>query len=348
MATVRAVHTRAGLLRAAIASSGTDHRLGANEAPPAIISVFLGDELTKILDAIEHNTNDRQDSTERMLKVAISLPEVAQDATDRNRTSPFAFTGNKFEFRAVGSSASIAFPMTVLNAAVAESLIHVCEAIEAHREKKVPFEQAVITVVREVIAETKAIRFEGNNYAAEWVTEAARRNLPNLARTPEALEQLVRPEGIELFVSTGVLTEQEIRARYHIYLERYLKDVAIEVDTLADMVRTLVLPAAIAHQGMLAQSLEAVSRVKGKAPEPQIGLLDACIHEINTLRERLDGLEALMQQLDGVDEKERAHRYAYDVVPAMAKAREAADRLEEMVSDALWPLPKYPEMLFHS
>jgi glutamine synthetase len=348
MATVRAVHTRAGLLRAAIASSGNDHRLGANEAPPAIISVFLGEELTKILDAIEHNTNDRQDSTERLLKVAISLPEVAQDATDRNRTSPFAFTGNKFEFRAVGSSASIAFPMTVLNAAVAESLVHMCEAIEAHREKKVPLEQAVMTVVREVIVETKAIRFEGNNYAPEWVTEAKRRGLPNLARTPEALEQLVKPEGIELFVSTGTLTEQEIRARYHIYLERYLKDVVIEVDTLADMARTQVLPAAIAHQGMLAQSIEAVGRLKGKAPEAQVRLLDACIQEINTLHQRVDALEAQMQKLDAVDEKKRAHHYAYDVVPAMAQTREAADRLEEIVSDALWPLPKYPEMLFLS
>jgi glutamine synthetase len=349
MATVRAVYQRAGLLRAAIANSGNDHRLGANEAPPAIISVFLGDELTKILDAIEHNTNDRQDTTERLIKVGISLPEVAQDATDRNRTSPFAFTGNKFEFRAVGSSASIAFPMTVLNAAVAESLIHVCEGIEAQREKGVPFDQAVMSVVREIISETKAIRFEGNNYADEWVAEAKRRGLPNLARTPEALEQMVRPEGIELFVNTGTLTEQEVRARYHIYLERYLKDVAIEVDTLADMARTQVLPAAIAHQGMLAQSIEAVTRVKGgQAPAAQLALLHACTHEINVLHDRLDALEGLMAKLDGVDEKERAKRYAYELVPAMASAREAADRLEEMVSDALWPLPKYPEMLFLS
>jgi glutamine synthetase len=348
MATLRAVYTRAGLLRASIATSGNDHRLGANEAPPAIISVFLGDELTKILDAIEHNTSDRQESAARLIKLGISLPEVAQDATDRNRTSPFAFTGNKFEFRAVGSSASIAFPMTVLNAAVAESLVHLCGAIEAQREKGVPLEQAVISVVREVIAETKSIRFEGNNYAAEWLAEAKRRGLPNLARAPEALDQLVRPEGIELFVSTGVLTEQEVRARYHIYLERYLKDVEIEVDTLMDMVRTQVLPAAIAHQGMLAQSLEAVSKVKGKVPEKQIGLLDACTNEINTLNQRIEGLESMMQELDRADEKERARRYAYDVMPAMHAARVSADHLEEMVSDALWPLPKYPEMLFIS
>ena len=351
MAVLRAVHHRAGLLRASIATSGNDHRLGANEAPPAIISVFLGDELTRILDAIDQNTHDHQDNTaERLIRLGIAnLPEVAQDTTDRNRTSPFAFTGNKFEFRAVGSSASIAFPMTVLNTAVAESLVHVCEGIEAHKEKGMPFDQAVMNVVRELISETKAVRFEGNNYAQEWVTEAAHRGLPNLARAPEALEQLVRPESIEVFVNQGVLTEEEVRARYHIYLERYLKDVEIEVDTLADMARTQVLPAAIAHQGMLAHSLEAVSRLKGgKAPRTQTALLDACTEEIEHLNQRLTSLEKLMAELESTEEKERARRYAYEAVPAMLEVRKSCDRLEEMVSDALWPLPKYPEMLFLS
>ena len=206
----------------------------------------------------------------------------------------------------------------------------------------------MINVIREIVSETKVIRFEGNNYAPEWIEEAARRGLPNLARTPEALEQLVRPESVEMFVSMGVLTEHEVHARYHVRLERYLKDVLIEIDTLIDMARTQVMPAAIEHQGMLARSIEAVSRVKGQVPATQTGLLDACTEEINRLRERADGLESLVRELDGIEEKERARRYAYEVVPAMQAVRQSCDHLEEMVSDSLWPLPKYPEMLFLS
>jgi len=349
MATVRAVHHRALVLRASIASSGNDHRLGANEAPPAIISVYLGDQLTRILDSIERNMHEAQETDERLIRLGLSnLPDVSQDYTDRNRTSPFAFTGNKFEFRAVGSSASIAFPITVLNTAVAESLNHLREAIEAGREKGTSFEQAVMGVVRSTISETKAIRFEGNNYAAEWVEEAARRGLPNLTRTPEALAQLLLPESAEMFVNTGVLTHEELHARYHVYLERYLKDIDIEVDTLIDMARTQVLPAAIEHQSLLAQSIDAVNRVKGTAPAAQTAHLDACVEEIGRLHERTEGLENLVKTLSGVEEKERAHRYAYEVAPAMRSLRESCDHLEEIVTDSLWPLPKYPEMLFIS
>ncbi len=348
MATVRGVYQRAGLLRAAIASSGNDHRLGANEAPPAIISVYLGEQLTRILDAIEADRLEPQAAVEeRLIKLGLStLPEVSQDYTDRNRTSPFAFTGNKFEFRAVGSSASIAFPISVLNAAVVESLHHLAEAIAAQRDKGVPFAQAVMDVVRGVIAETKAIRFEGNNYAAEWVEEAARRGLPNLMRTPESLAELVKPESIDLFVATGVYSKDEVQARYHVRLERYLKDIDIEVSTLLDMARTMVLPAAMEHQLRLAHSIEAVARVKGQAPWAQMGLLDACSEEIGSLRERMDGLDQLVKGLASAPEHERAHRYAYEVAPAMQVVRESCDRLEEMVADSLWPLPKYPEMLF--
>ncbi len=350
MAVLRGVHQRAGLLRAAIASSGNDHRLGANEAPPAIISVYLGEQLTQILDAIEADKHEPQVSEEeRLIRLGLStLPEVAQDYTDRNRTSPFAFTGNKFEFRAVGSSASIAFPVSVLNAAVAESLSHLCDAIEAHREKGALFAQAVMEVVRQVITETKAIRFEGNNYAPEWVEEAKRRGLPNLERTPEALAEQVRPTAIEMFVATGVYSEEEVHARYHVRLERYLKDIAIEATTLADMVRTMVLPAAMEHQSRLALSIEAVARVKGQAPWAQMGLLDSCSEEIGRLRERVDGLEELVRSLASLPDEERAQRYAYDVAPAIQSVRESCDRLEEMVADTLWPLPKYPEMLFMS
>jgi glutamine synthetase len=350
MATVHAVHTRARLLRAAIANSGNDHRLGANEAPPAIISVYLGEQLTRILDSIERNVEEHAHPEERMLRLGLSnLPDIDQDYTDRNRTSPFAFTGNKFEFRAVGSSASVAHPITVLNAAVAESLDVVRERIVQRMGSGVSLDQAVLDVVRELVGETRAVRFEGNNYAPEWVEEAARRGLPNLARTPEALEQLVTPEAIELFTRTGTFSAEEVKARYHVFLERYLKDVDIEVGALVDLVRTQVLPAALQHQTLLADAIEAVRRVKGgHVPAGQMELLDTCLEEIRKLRERTDGLEGRVRELGGMDEHARAARYAYDVVPAMRAVRETSDRLEEMVADALWPLPKYTEMLFLS
>ncbi|MFQ5600090.1 MAG: glutamine synthetase III [Candidatus Krumholzibacteriia bacterium] len=349
MAVLRAVHRRAGLLRASIASSGNDHRLGANEAPPAIISVYLGDQLTGILDAIEHGVDKQRETEERMIHLGLSnLPDVDQDYTDRNRTSPFAFTGNKFEFRGVGSSASIAHPITILNAAVAESLDELHVRIEARRETGVTLEQAMLETVRGVISETKVIRFEGNNYAPEWIEEAARRGLPNLARTPEALEQLVLPESIELFTRTGAFTEGEVQARYQIHLERYLKDIDIEVETLVDLARTHVLPAAMQHQANLAQSIDAVSRVKGQAPPEQMTLLDTCTAEIGRLQERLETLDQLVRSLADTDERSRAPHYASDVAAAMHGVRESCDSLELIVADALWPLPKYPEMLFLS
>ncbi len=203
-------------------------------------------------------------------------------------------------------------------------------------------------VVRGVISETKAVRFEGNNYAAEWVEEAARRGLPNLMRTPEALAELIKPDSIEMFVTTGVFSEDEVRARYHVRLERYLKDIEIEVSTLVDMARTLVLPAAMEHQAPLAHSIEAVARVKGQAPWAQMGLLDACSEEIGRLRERVDGLGQMVASCAELEATERARRYAYEVAPAMEMVRESCDTLEEMVADTLWALPKYPEMLFMS
>jgi glutamine synthetase len=345
-ATLRAVHRRAALLRAAIATAGNDHRLGANEAPPAIISVYLGEQLTRILDQIEHNTEAAGETQERVMRFGLSnLPDIERDTTDRNRTSPFAFTGNKFEFRAVGSSASIAHPMMILNAAVAEALLETRDRIRGASERGMPFDQAAMQVVRELAAETRAVRFEGNNYSDEWVTEAERRGLPHLRRTPEALEQLVRPECIELFTRTGTLSLEEVKARYHVDLERYLKDIDIEVETLIDLARTHVLPAALQHQKRVADSLLAVQQLRGQVPGAQAALLDACVEEIGRLRERADALEHLIRDLGHVDEHARAPRYAYEVAPAMQAVRESCDRLEVLVQDDLWPLPKYHEML---
>src|SRR5262245_24571823 len=229
-AVLKAVHRRAGLLRAAIASSGNDHRLGANEAPPAIISVFLGEQLTRVLDALEKGELQGAAGMERIALGIRQLPEVARDNTDRNRTSPFAFTGNKFEFRAVPSSSSISIPIAVLNAAVAEALGEAEAALKGRLGQGMSLPDAVLEVVREAVGATKAVRFEGNNYAAEWVDEAQRRGLPNLRNTPEALAELVRPEARTFLARAKVFSEAESDARYHVKLERYLKDIEVEVE----------------------------------------------------------------------------------------------------------------------
>lgn len=235
--------------------------------------------------------------------------------------------------------------MTVLNAAVIESLEAVRQRIQSAMESGLGFDQAAMEVVRALVSETKAVRFEGNNYSPEWVAEAERRGLLHLKRTPEALDQLVLPQSIELFTKTGVLTADEVRARHHIEVERYLKDLDIEVETMIDLVRTAVLPAALEHQTKVAQSIQALQSIKGSVPPAQMAMLDACSDEIVRLRERSDALERLVRDLASYDEHHRAPKYAYEVAPAMQAVREACDRLEVLVQDELWPLPKYNEML---
>ena len=235
-ATLKGVHKRAGLLRAAIAGSGNDHRLGANEAPPAIISVFLGDQLTRVLDAIEKKDKAGANTMETISLGIRKLPEVARDQTDRNRTSPFAFTGNKFEFRAVSSAQSISLPIAFLNAAVGEALGEFEDQLTLRTSKGASLQDAVLDVVREAVVATKDVRFEGNNYAPEWVDEAKKRGLPNLKTSPEALGELVKPEAKEFLARTKVFTEAESDARYHVRMERYIKDLDIEVEALRNLV----------------------------------------------------------------------------------------------------------------
>ncbi|MGD8394279.1 MAG: glutamine synthetase III [Candidatus Eiseniibacteriota bacterium] len=349
MGTVRAVHQRAALLRGAIARAGNDHRLGANEAPPAIISVYLGDQLSEIIESIEAGTVSELATEERILRLGLSsLPDVNQDYTDRNRTSPFAFTGNKFEFRAVGASANIASPVTVLNAAVAESLEHLHQRIKTQLEGGKSIEEASLDVIREVIAETRDVRFEGNNYDPAWIEEATRRGLPHLRSTPEALEQFTLAESIELFKRTGVMTEGELRARYNVWIERYLNDLGIEVEALLDLVRTSVLPAATKHQRNLAEAAHATAQALGDgAPSHEVEELERALAAIARTRASTHRLQALWADINrNGDPPARARRVAAEVMPAMAELREAADALEEMVDDDLWPLPSYPEMLF--
>jgi len=334
MAVLKGVHRRAGLLRAAIASAGNDHRLGANEAPPAIISVFLGEQLTRVLDGIEKGEAEGKGGAARISLGLTKLPEVAKDNTDRNRTSPFAFTGNKFEFRAVSSSAAISIPVAYLNAAVGEALAEMTAAIEARRKKGKSLEEAALEVIKQAVKETKAIRFEGNNYAAEWVKEAKRRGLPNLRTSPEALAEMVRPEARAFLAAAKVFSAEEIEARYHVKLERYLKDIEIEVESLRNLVATHVAPAAYRQLGLIAGPAAV------KAP---------AVKRVSALLSRLDKAAAALQAAAdkgyslGLEKK--AVHYAEKIVPAMAAVREAADQIEESVADEFWTLPKYQEML---
>ncbi len=355
VATLKAVYKRSGLLRAAIATSGNDHRLGANEAPPAIISVFLGEQLTHILDAIEAGKDSSLPTEERVINLGVSkLPTVARDYTDRNRTSPFAFTGNKFEFRAVPSSSVISTPIAYLNAAMGEALSELKTSIEQKKSKGLPFDKAVLETVREAVISTKPIRFEGNNYAPEWTAEAEKRGLPNLKRVPEALAQMATPEAKAFFTKTGLYTAEEATSRYHVKLERYVKDCDIEVETMKNMVRTIVLPAAYDHQKALARSIQSAAAAAETCKisldlGPQAKELEEFVKIIAGIKERLAKFEAeagTAAKKESVEDRARA--LADKVLPAMASLREVCDQAEETAADGLWPLPKYREMLFLS
>src|SRR5918992_1547472 len=254
-AVLKGLHKHAGLLRASIASSGNEHRLGANEEPPAIISVFMGDMLTSVIEDIIEGKTSPANAEEAMIQLGVDkLPDIAKDNTDRNRTSPFAFTGNKFEVRAVGSSQSIAFPVAMPNAAVAEACGELAQQLRDEMKKTPKVDDAVLKIVRKAFKESTPVRFEGNNYSEEWVKDAEKRGLLNLRRTPEALAQLVTKQSRKLLTSLGIFTDEEIHSRYHVRLERYIKDIQIELHTLREIVDTMVLPAAYEYAGQLGQA----------------------------------------------------------------------------------------------
>jgi glutamine synthetase len=346
-AILKGVHKHAGLLRAGIASSGNEHRLGANEAPPAIISVFMGSMLTHVIESIAAGKASAN-AAQAMIKLGVAkLPEIEKDNTDRNRTSPFAFTGNKFEFRAVGSSASIAFPIVLLNAAVAEALDELAEQIRSHLKKGKSVDDVVLAVVGEAFKETANVRFEGNNYAEEWVKEAEKRGLPNLRRTPEALEQLLTRQSRELLTKLGILSTEELESRYHVRMERYVKDVLIEMHTLKEIIDTLVLPAAFTYSGSL---VTAASHAKtaGVKNVPQVAAANEAGELIDVLRTKRNALEAAIMKAEGMhdDLLKQAKFLTSTGADTMAAARAASDALELTIDDELWPLPKYREMLF--
>lgn len=350
VAILRAVYKYGDLLRASIASAGNDHRLGANEAPPAIMSVFLGKRLTEILDDIKAGKEIKK-TKEFIIDLGISkLPSILRDNTDRNRTSPFAFTGNKFEFRAVGSAASISLPNTVLSAAVADSLDIISNGIESELKKGTEFNAAVLKVLKKHIIETEPIRFEGNNYSKEWEEEAARRGLPNVKRTAYALDAFIDPKNVDMLLRQNVFSKEELEARYHIRLEQYVKTLDIEVDTLCDIIQTSVLPAALKYQSYLISSLkdfQSIKQTNGLTATPMEETLQKVNQAINDLTQRCHELDATLKKgLEMDDVREQARYFADHIVDLLEKTREPADRLETIIPDDIWPFPKYSEMLF--
>jgi glutamine synthetase len=346
-AVLRAVHKHSGLLRSGIGTSGNEHRLGANEAPPAIISVFMGAMLTKVIDSIA-NGKTTANAEQEMIKLGVArLPEIEKDNTDRNRTSPFAFTGNKFEFRAVGSSQSIAFPIVLLNAAVAEAIGEITTALKAELKKTKKVDDAVLKVVRPIFKETSPIRFEGNNYSDEWVKDAAKRGLPNFRRTPEALAQLVTKQSRKLLTSLGILSDEELDSRYHVRVERYIKDMLIEMHTLREMIDTQVLPAAFGYAGGLAASA-AQAKSAGIKNVPQVAAANEIGAAIADLQKHRATLGKVIDKAEHMhdDIAKQAELLTSAGADAMAEVRKCSDALELMVADEQWPLPKYREMLF--
>ncbi len=338
-AVIRAVDKYAPLLRAMIAHAGNDHRLGANEAPPAIISIFLGDQLTDVFEQIKTGkpTSSKQQG---YLEVGVdTLPPLPRHSGDRNRTSPLAFTGNKFEFRAVGSNQSIASPLMALNTIVAESLDYIATRLEAAEGD---FDTAVQELLREIITEHGRVVFNGDGYSEAWHKEAEKRGLPNLRTAADAIPVLGQPEIIELFEKYNVLSRREVESRKEVKLEQYVMTIQVEANLMLKMGRTMIYPAAVRYQSELATNC---ANLKAAGLECDSTTLQKVTQCINELRDGLDKLETLMAHES--DDLEAEARYACDtLIPAMNAIRAHADALEEMVADDLWPLPTYQEMLF--
>jgi glutamine synthetase len=351
---IHAVYTHADLLRAAVASAGNEHRLGANEAPPAIVSIFLGEQLSTIVEMLESGKlvkGKKQDVID--LGVGM-LPKFFRDTTDRNRTSTFAFTGSKFEFRAVGSAMNISTSLAVINTIVADAMLMMIDRIKAEA-KKGAFDAAVLRVLSSVIKEAKPILWEGNNYSEEWVREAAKRGLPNVASTAEALKALVTPKAVALFEKHKVFSKVELVARYHIWLETYEKVITIEAKTLAEMVNTMVIPQAFEFQNELASGLLDMEKlcsgktVKlcGGALEDRTEAFEKLTADIHYIRKNLKEMGAILEKIHKVDDLEKKTALLFsELKPQMEHIRRHVDALEASVPDKLWLLPKYREMLF--
>ncbi len=353
--TVKAVHDNADLLRASIASANNDHRLGANEAPPAIMSVFLGTQLSNVLDELETKvkTGKMSPDEKTALKLGVGkIPDILLDNTDRNRTSPFAFTGNKFEFRAVGSSANCAGPMTVLNAIMADQLVKFKREVDDLIEKNVEKDEAIFQVLRKCIIDSKKIRFEGNGYGEEWVKEAEKRGLANIKTTPEALDAFVSTKTLNIFVRHRIMNDREQHARYDIYLETYTKKIQIESRVMADLALNHIIPTAIKYQSSLIDNVKGLKEIMNAAnfkknANIQLEMITEISEHINAIKTNVDAMTEARKKANAIaDVKKQAVEYCEKVKSYFDVIRYNVDKLELIIDDEAWPLPKYRELLF--
>lgn len=352
--TIKAVNDNEELIRASVASASNDHRLGAHEAPPAIMSVFIGSQLTKVLDELENVTDGKlspEEKTDLKLNVLGKIPEILLDNTDRNRTSPFAFTGNKFELRAVGSTANCANPMTVLNAVVAKQLQEFKAAVDALIDKKMKKDDAIFNVLREYIKESKRIRFEGDGYGSAWEEEAAKRGLSNNLNTPDALQVNVSPPIIELFTGLEILSQKEIEARYEIQMDEYTLRIQIESRVLGDIARNHVIPTAIKYQNVLIENVKGLKEIYGNRYKEygleQLHLIESISAHIGAINQGIDNMTKARKNANKLlSAPAKAKGYCQEVKPFLTSIRYHCDKLELLVEDRLWPLTKYRELLF--
>jgi glutamine synthetase len=347
------VHDYSDILRASIASAGNDHRLGANEAPPAIISVFIGGYLTKVLEDVKQRVGDKFDEQdEAILKLDLhrSIPELLLDNTDRNRTSPFAFTGNKFEFRAVGSAANCANAMTVLNTIMSETLKQFKKDVDALIDKGEKKEIAIMHVIREYIVSSEKVLFEGDGYSEDWHKEAERRGLPNVRTTPQALDAMVTDKAKHLFESNNVYSHAELEARHEIELEKYIKKVQIEARIMGELATSHILPGAIRYQNVLIQNIKGLKDIglDESAYTNQKQILMKISEHISKVSDLVEKMINARKKVNVIaDTREKAIAYGRDVKEAyFDQIRYSVDKLELLVADQYWQLPKYREMLF--
>lgn len=346
---IKAVHDYPDLLRASIASTENQHRLGANEAPPSIISVFIGSQLTEVLNELESNKAKKSTKGKAESIIFPRIPEILLDNTDRNRTSPFAFTGNKFEFRAVGSSANSASPMIVLNTIVSQQLKAFMTDLKAAMKKGLSQDEAVVTVLRAYVKQSKNILFEGNGYSEEWLKEALKRGLTNITDVPNALKAYVDKDVLKLFDQSGVLSAKEVHARYEILIEEYTKKIQIESRVMGDLANTMVIPAAMNYQNKLAATAKNMKELgmKKASYDVYIKTVEEISGYVSELKRFVFEMVEARKRANAVDDVEkRAQMYCSEVQPYFHQIRYLADKLERIVENECWQLPKYRELLF--
>ncbi len=353
--TIKAFHDNDDLLRATIASAGNDHRLGANEAPPAIMSVFLGSQLTAVLDEIEVKVKSGKMTPDQKTQLKLNIgkiPDILLDNTDRNRTSPFAFTGNKFEFRAVGSAANCSGAMTVVNTIMTDTLVQFKKDVDALIASGVEKDEAIFQILRDYIVASKRVRFEGNGYGEEWVVEATKRGLHNFKTTPEALDAWLNKKYIKMFERHGVLTEREQHARYEIYLETYVKKIQIESRAMGDIAMINILPTALQYQNTIIKNVLGLKEILSasdykNATATQLEMITAISTHVNGIKTNVDAMIEARRKANNIEDwKIKAEAYCNIVKPFFDIIRDHVDKLEMIVADEVWPLPKYRELLF--